>query len=48
MVPYTDADGLRDWRAHVTREPSGLRRASRWPWLVLIVCLVGLALRVWR
>jgi len=45
MVPYTNDLGLRDWRASAT--PTHVdRRASRWPWLVLLVCvLLALVLR---
>lgn len=45
MIPFTDADGLRDYRAHVARDDTPRRR---WRWLGLLLVaglLLGLALR---
>jgi len=49
VVPYVNELGLRDYHAHVDAS-SSVRPGwpSRWPWLVLVVCVLGLVLRVWR
>jgi hypothetical protein len=42
VIPFTDDDGLRDWRPPVATPPRV--RRPRWPWLVVLAFALGILL----
>jgi hypothetical protein len=46
MIPFTTEDGLRDYRPSVRAASYAPERPSRWVWLSLVICLIGLVLAV--
>jgi hypothetical protein len=48
MIPFTTEEGLRDYRPSVRAASYAPERPSRWVWLSLVICLIGLLVRVLR
>jgi hypothetical protein len=48
VIPYENDLGLRDYRSSVRSASYAPERPSRWVWLSLVICLIGLVVRVLR